>query len=135
MIKILLQYIKSCYNNKNLKKEVTMKMMKRQYRIGELAKHLKLKKFVLRFWEKELDIKPQRSTGGQRFYQEEDFETFKIIKTLLYERKFTLAGAKKELILLKSNKKPIIASQKTDMSLPTTEFIEYQEPINIYKEL
>jgi DNA-binding transcriptional MerR regulator len=112
-----------------------MKMMKRQYRIGELAKHLKLKKFVLRFWEKELGIKPQRSTGGQRFYQEEDFETFKIIKTLLYERKFTLAGAKKELLLLKSNKKPIIASQKTDMSICPTEFIEHQEPINIYKEL
>lgn len=112
-----------------------MKMMKRQYRIGELAKHLKLKKFVLRFWEKELNIKPQRSTGGQRFYQEEDFETFKTIKTLLYERKFTLAGAKKELLLLKSNKKPIIASQKTDMSICPAEFIEHQEPINIYKEL
>jgi len=112
-----------------------MKMMKRQYRIGELAKHLKLKKFVLRFWEKELDIKPHRSTGGQRFYQEEDFETFKIIKELLYERKFTLAGAKKELLLLKSNKKPIIASQRTDMSNSLEEIVHHQEPINIYKEL
>ena len=112
-----------------------MKMMKRQYRIGELAKHLKLKKFVLRFWEKELDIKPHRSTGGQRFYQEEDFETFKIIKELLYERKFTLAGAKKELLLLKSNKKPIIASQRTDMSNSLEEIVHHQEPVNIYKEL
>ena len=112
-----------------------MKMTKRQYRIGELAKQLKLKKFVLRFWEKELDIKSQRSTGGQRFYQEEDFETFKIIKTLLYERKFTLAGAKKELLLLKSHKKPIIASQRTDMSVSAPEFVNHQEPINIHKEL
>lgn len=112
-----------------------MKMMKRQYRIGELAKHLKLKKFVLRFWEKELDIKPHRSTGGQRFYQEEDFETFKIIKELLYERKFTLAGAKKELLLLKSNKKPIIASQRTDMTNSLEEIVHHQEPVNIYKEL
>ena len=93
-----------------------MKMSKRQYRIGDLAKELKLQKFVLRFWEKELDIKPHRSAGGQRFYQQEDFETFKLIKTLLYERKFTLAGAKKELQLLKSEKKAIIASQKTDMN-------------------
>lgn len=112
-----------------------MKMMKRQYRIGELAKQLKLKKFVLRFWEKELDIKPHRSTGGQRFYQEEDFETFKIIKELLYERKFTLAGAKKELLLLKSYKKPIIASQRTDMSNSLEEIVHHQEPVNIYKEL
>lgn len=112
-----------------------MKMTKRQYRIGDLAKELKLKKFVLRFWEKELDIKPQRSIGGQRFYQEEDFETFKTIKTLLYERKFTLAGAKKELLLLKSNKKPILASQKTNMNSPHVEFMENSEPTNIYQEL
>jgi len=112
-----------------------MKMSKRQYRIGDLAKFLKIKKFVLRFWEKELNIKPHRSVGGQRFYQEEDFETFKLIKTLLYERKFTLAGAKKELELLKSNKKTIIASQKTDMS-PSTESIPTQESqTNIYQEL
>ena len=112
-----------------------MKMTKRQYRIGDLAKELKIKKFVLRFWEKELDIKPNRSTGGQRFYQEEDFETFKTIKTLLYERKFTLAGAKKELQLLKSHKKPIIASQRTDMSAPVAEIVNHQEPVNIHKEL
>lgn len=119
-----------------------MKMSKRQYRIGELAKQLKLKKFVLRFWEKELDIKPHRSTGGQRFYQEEDFETFKLIKTLLYDRKFTLAGAKKELESLKSHKKPIIASQKTDMSvhkidmnISVPEMIEQESAINIYNEL
>jgi len=112
-----------------------MKMSKRQYRIGELAKQLKLKKFVLRFWEKELDIKPHRSTGGQRFYQEEDFETFKIIKELLYERKFTLAGAKKELSLLKTNKKPIILSQRTSMSDAIEETMDHQEPVNIYREL
>ena len=78
-----------------------MKMSKRQYRIGDVAKELKLKKFVLRFWEKELNLTPHRSVGGQRFYEEEDFETFKLIKSLLYDRKFTLAGAKKELESLK----------------------------------
>jgi DNA-binding transcriptional MerR regulator len=111
-----------------------MKMSKRQYRIGELAKELKIKKFVLRFWEKELDIKPHRSTGGQRFYQEEDFKTFQLIKTLLYERKFTLAGAKKELELLKTHKKTIIASQKTDMSLHISG-VQKKPILNIYDEL
>jgi len=113
-----------------------MKMSKRQYRIGELAKRLKLKKFVLRFWEKELDIKPDRSTGGQRFYQEEDFEIFKLVKNLLYERKFTLAGAKKELEhIIKGNKKPIIASQKTEISAPAAEIISHQPESDIIKEL
>ncbi len=112
-----------------------MKMSKRQYRIGDVAKELKLKKFVLRFWEKELNLTPHRSIGGQRFYQAEDFDTFKLIKSLLYDRKFTLAGAKKELEALKTNKKPIIASQKTDMSLPLPEIIMQESSINIYNEL
>ncbi|MGZ6254439.1 MAG: MerR family transcriptional regulator [Candidatus Chromulinivorax sp.] len=113
-----------------------MKMSKRQYRIGDVAKELKIEKFVLRFWEKELGIKPARSTGGQRFYEQEDFETFKIIKTLLYERKFTLAGAKKELQLLKSHKKSIIPSQKTDMHLKNTESaITLSEKEIIHEEL
>ena len=110
-------------------------MSKRQYRIGDVARELKLKKFVLRFWEKELNLTPHRSTGGQRFYQEEDFETFKLIKSLLYDRKFTLAGAKKELESLKSHKKPIIASQKTDMSIPTSQAMTEQPAINIFNEL
>lgn len=112
-----------------------MKMSKRQYRIGDVAKELKLKKFVLRFWEKELQLTPNRSVGGQRFYQEEDFETFKLIKSLLYDRKFTLAGAKKELESLKRHKKPIIASQKTEMDVISPEIIIQKPSINIHTEL
>lgn len=113
-----------------------MKMSKRQYRIGDVAKELKLKKFVLRFWEKELQLTPNRSIGGQRFYEEEDFETFKLIKSLLYERKFTLAGAKKELESLKKvSKKPIIASQKTEMSIAQSSLSKETSSINIYHEL
>ena len=78
-----------------------MKMSKRQYRIGELAKSLNLERYVIRFWEKELEIKPQRSQGGQRFYQEKDFQTFLAVKELLYQKKYTLAGAKKELLNMK----------------------------------
>lgn len=112
-----------------------MKMSKRQYRIGDVAKELKLKKFVLRFWEKELSLQPHRSAGGQRFYQEEDFETFKLIKSLLYDRKFTLAGAKKELEQLKKPKKAIIPSQKTDMTAHALT-IDSEKPYNnIHHEL
>jgi len=89
-----------------------MKMQRRKFRIGDLAQKLHVDKFVIRFWEKEFDLKPQRSEGGQRFYEEKDFETFKTIKNLLYEKKFTIAGAKKQLIMHENNNK-IIASQKT----------------------
>lgn len=72
-------------------------MQKRQFRIGELAKHLNVKKFVIRFWEKEFSLPAVRSGGGQRFYNEDDINSFCIIKSLLYEQGFTIAGARKYL--------------------------------------
>ena len=74
-----------------------MRMRKRQFRIGELAERLKIERFIIRFWEKEFGIKTSRSQGRQRYYDELDLEKFILIKELLYERGFTIAGAKKEL--------------------------------------
>ena len=93
-----------------------MKMQKRKFRIGELAKKLELERFVVRFWEKEFNIKTKRSQGSQRFYDENDLKKFELIKRLLYEEGFTIVGAKKKL-KEKSPAKPesIIASQKTTM--------------------
>ena len=93
-----------------------MKMQKRKFRIGELAKKLELERFVVRFWEKEFSIKTKRSQGSQRFYDENDLRKFELIKRLLYEEGFTIIGAKKRL----KEKSPakgesIIASQKTTM--------------------
>lgn len=94
-----------------------MQMQKRKFRIGDLAQKLNLDKFVIRFWEKEFELNSDRSNGGQRFYEEKDFEAFQQIKTLLYEQKFTIAGAKKQLRNLNLNQNTnnsIIASQKTN---------------------
>lgn len=74
-----------------------MRMEKRKFRIGELAEHLAVERFVIRFWEKEFNLKPSRSHGGQRFYDEDDARIFAAIKELLYNRGFTIAGARKEL--------------------------------------
>ncbi|HTM06535.1 MAG TPA: MerR family transcriptional regulator [Patescibacteria group bacterium] len=74
-----------------------MKMQKRTFRIGELAKHLSLERFVIRFWEKEFALKTHRSHGGQRFYTEDDVRTFSCIKDLLYNRGFTILGAKQQI--------------------------------------
>jgi DNA-binding transcriptional MerR regulator len=72
-----------------------MKMQKRQFRIGQLAKELAVERFVIRFWEKEFGVACERSQGGQRFYDGNDLERFKYIKTLLYDKGYTIAGAKK----------------------------------------
>lgn len=72
-------------------------MQEKQLRIGELAKKLEVEPFVIRFWEKEFNIKPQRSAGQQRFYSEKELAKFVQIKELLYKRGMTIAGAKKQL--------------------------------------
>lgn len=87
-----------------------MKMNKRQFRIGELAQFLNVERFVVRFWEKEFNVISSRSKGGQRFYQEKDLKTFTNIKELLYEKKFTIAGAKEALKLGKNSQ---LASKTT----------------------
>jgi DNA-binding transcriptional MerR regulator len=93
-----------------------MKMQKRKFRIGELANKLELERFVVRFWEKEFNIKTKRSQGSQRFYDENDLKKFEHIKRLLYEEGFTIVGAKKKLKERPSIKgESIIASQKTTM--------------------
>jgi DNA-binding transcriptional MerR regulator len=93
-----------------------MKMQKRKFRIGELAKKLELERFVVRFWEKEFNIKTKRSQGSQRFYDENDLKKFEMIKRLLYEEGFTIVGAKKRLKeKLSLKNESIIASQKTTM--------------------
>ncbi|MBT3456212.1 MerR family transcriptional regulator [bacterium] len=74
-----------------------MRMERRKFRIGELAKHLDVERFVIRFWEKEFKIKSYRSEGKQRFYEEKDVDKFKKIKHLLYSQGFTISGAKKAL--------------------------------------
>ncbi len=87
-----------------------MKMQKKQFRIGELAKTLNIERFVIRFWEKEFNVKGNRSHGGQRFYEEKDLQKFQSIKKLLYEQGFTIAGAKKQF---KKNDDFIVGSHRT----------------------
>lgn len=93
-----------------------MKMQKRKFRIGELAKKLELERFVVRFWEKEFSIKTKRSQGSQRFYDENDLKKFEHIKRLLYEEGFTIVGAKKKIKeKAPAKSESIIASHKTTM--------------------
>ena len=68
------------------------------FRIGEAAKITGVKSYVLRYWETEFGrLKPKRSGSGQRLYRRQDIELVLRIKELLWERKLTIAGARKEL--------------------------------------
>jgi len=66
------------------------------YRIKEVCNLTGLKPHVLRYWEQEFkDIKPLKSSRGQRLYKRKDLEMIFTIKNLLYEKRFTIDGAKK----------------------------------------
>src|SRR5438093_11898682 len=68
------------------------------FRIGEVSSLCKLPAYVLRFWETEFpQLKPVKSSTGQRMYRRKDVETLIRIKTLLYEEGFTIAGACQQL--------------------------------------
>ncbi|MCA9686459.1 MAG: MerR family transcriptional regulator, partial [Myxococcales bacterium] len=68
------------------------------FKIGEVAEIVGVAAHVLRYWESEFSlIKPQKSRSQQRVYRRKDVENLLRIKHLLYERKFTVAGARQEL--------------------------------------
>ena len=72
--------------------------MGRTYRIGEAARLLNLKNYVLRFWETEFpQLSPLRTDKGQRLYTEEHLEMLRTIKRLLHEEGMTIDGAKKKI--------------------------------------
>jgi DNA-binding transcriptional MerR regulator len=68
------------------------------FRIGEVASLCRLPAYVLRFWETEFpQLKPVKSSTGQRMYRKRDVESVVKIKKLLYEDGFTIAGARVQL--------------------------------------
>src|SRR6478736_8756642 len=68
------------------------------FRIGEVARLCRLPAYVLRFWETEFpQLKPVKSSTGQRMYRHKDVESVLRIKKLLYEEGFTIAGARQQL--------------------------------------
>ena len=68
------------------------------FRIGEVSRLCRLPSYVLRFWETEFpQLKPTKSSTGQRMYRRPDVENVLRIKQLLYEEGFTIAGARQHL--------------------------------------
>lgn len=68
------------------------------FRIGEVARLAGIKPYVLRFWETEFPaLGPRKSGTGHRLYRRKDVELVLEIKRLLYEKRYTIEGARKFL--------------------------------------
>ena len=68
------------------------------YSISEVSELTSLKPYVLRYWESEFpSLRPSKNRAGKRIYRSSDVEQVLAIKKLLYEKKFTIEGARKQL--------------------------------------
>jgi DNA-binding transcriptional MerR regulator len=68
------------------------------YSIGELEQILRVKDYVIRYWEKEIPlIQSEKNNFGRRVYRDRALQLLFRLKYLLYERRFTIEGAKTQL--------------------------------------
>ena len=81
---------------------------------------------VLRYWEDEFDVlKPTKNRAGQRLFKKQDVELVLEIKRLLYEEKFTIAGAKKKLKEKKKKKK----NAQMDLGFDRESMVEWRKRV------
>ena len=93
------------------------------YSISEVSEITELKQYVLRYWETEfLQLKPGKNRAGNRIYRSHDVDTIMEIKSLLYDRKFTIKGAQQHL------KHP---SEKSPQLIGKKKIIKLNNPIDI----
>jgi len=65
------------------------------YSIGEVSKMVDLKSYVLRYWETEFkQLAPPKNRAGNRTYRQKDIDLIFKIKDLLYNKKYTIEGAR-----------------------------------------
>lgn len=77
---------------------------KAYYSIGEVCEVTGLKPHVLRYWETQFDsLHPNKNRAGNRVYRPREIELVLLVKHLLYDKKFTIEGARKRLAEMKKD--------------------------------
>jgi len=69
------------------------------YSISEVSDMIGVKAHVLRYWETQFKmLRPKKGRGGARMYRKRDVEVLFEVKQLLYDHRFTIAGARRKLL-------------------------------------
>ena len=83
------------------------------FRIGEVAGLLGVEAYVLRYWESEFPtLAPKKSGTGHRLYRRKDVELLLKIKHLLYDKRFTIEGARQTLHNESKESKPKVPDRQ-----------------------
>jgi len=68
------------------------------YSIGDVCDLTGLKPHVLRYWETQFEVlNPSKNRAGNRIYRSREVELILLVKHLLYDKKFTIDGARQHL--------------------------------------
>ena len=110
------------------------------FRIGDVSEISGVEAYVLRYWETEFpNLRPRKGSNGQRQYRRKDVELILEIKRLLYDEKYTIAGARKALKAKVQQKKRAAPKPRVQASLfgdePSSSGIDREELAAIKKEL
>ncbi len=74
------------------------------FRIGEVSRLVGVQPYVLRYWETEFPaLAPKKSGTGHRLYRRREVELLLEIKRLLYDKGYTIAGARRQLKSLRKS--------------------------------
>ena len=93
--------------------EAKKDIKKLYYSISEVSDITDLKQYVLRYWETEFSqLKPNKNQAGNRIYRSHDIDLVLDIKSLLYDRKFTIKGAKQHLKDSSDEEEQVIPNKK-----------------------
>jgi DNA-binding transcriptional MerR regulator len=96
--------------------------------ISETADLLGVQQHVLRFWESKFAfIRPTKRAGGRRFYRPQDIALLSGLKTLLYERGYTIRGVQK--LFKDHGQKALLSPEAAEAPLPDTDFDHEATPI------
>lgn len=93
------------------------------FKIGEVARLVGVKPYVLRYWESEFSmIRPGKTQSKHRLYRRRDVETLLEIKQLLHAERYTIEGAKRRLKgLPRAAAEAIPAEEREQLALPLGE--------------
>ena len=92
------------------------------FKIGEVSELLGVEAYVLRYWETEFPVlSPKKSGTGHRLYRRKDVELLLRIKHLLYDKRFTIEGARQSLQTEAKAPKPPRLSKRAQAELFATD--------------
>lgn len=106
------------------------------YKINEVSRITGVKPYVLRYWESEFkQLKPQKDVNDQRRYRREDIDMVEQIKSLLYEERFTIEGARKKLKRKNKADKTSTDARKKRLKVISRELTDIRKELNALIEI